>query len=71
MTDQTTKNQPDFNVYHVKDLGSGNAHWTQVGAAWANKDGEEDYFAFASLYFLRSFFKLLENLIVCPWIIPV
>lgn len=40
MTDQNTKKQPDFHVFQVKDIGEGTSRWTQIGAAWANKDGE-------------------------------
>ena len=38
MTDQTQKNTPNFNVFHVtKDEQSD--RWIKLGAAWNNQDG--------------------------------
>jgi hypothetical protein len=38
-----TNFKPDFNVYTVIEYTKGKekkARWLQIGAAWANKDGE-------------------------------
>ncbi len=31
---------PTHNVYHVRERDGGKGFWSQIGAAWAHKDGK-------------------------------
>ena len=35
----TSSKTPSHIAYHVKNGNSGKGRWTEIGAAWANKDG--------------------------------
>jgi hypothetical protein len=35
-----TSNQPTHRLYAVRKLGDGKNAWTEIGAAWANRDGK-------------------------------
>jgi len=37
---KTETNRPTHRVYAVKKTGGDKSFWTEIGAAWANKDGE-------------------------------
>ena len=39
MTTETQTRQPTHRLYTVKGEGK-NARWIEIGAAWANRDGE-------------------------------
>ena len=39
MTTETQTRQPTHRLYAVKGEGK-NARWIEIGAAWANRDGE-------------------------------
>ena len=38
-TPSTASNPPSHIAYHVKNGKSGKGRWTEIGAAWAHKDG--------------------------------
>jgi hypothetical protein len=38
--DTTTKVLPTHRIFSVMNGNEGKAVWTEIGAAWANKDGE-------------------------------
>lgn len=39
-TDKNQNKRPDFTAYTVVETGNDKSRWTQIGAAWKNKDGE-------------------------------
>jgi hypothetical protein len=39
MTNSTQPKKPTLIAYQVREIREGNARWTPIGAAWANKDG--------------------------------
>lgn len=39
MTTENTNRQPTHRLYSVKGEGK-NSRWIEIGAAWANRDGE-------------------------------
>lgn len=40
MTDQSQKNRPSFEAFHVKDGGDDKSYFNRVGVAFAHRDGE-------------------------------
>ena len=38
--DTTTKIRPSYRIYSVMKNGDDNSTWTEIGAAWAHKDGK-------------------------------
>jgi hypothetical protein len=37
---KTETNRPTHRVYAVKKIGGDKSFWTEIGAAWANRDGK-------------------------------
>ena len=38
---QTSESKsPSHNVYHVRERENGKSFWSQIGGAWAHKDGK-------------------------------
>ncbi len=40
MSNETSKTPPTHRVYAVSQNGSNKPTWTEIGAAWPNKDGK-------------------------------
>ncbi len=40
MTNTDTHKRPTYRLYAVRKAGDGKAFWTDIGAAWPNRDGK-------------------------------
>lgn len=40
MTNTDTNKRPTYRLYAVRKSGNGKSHWTDIGAAWPNRDGK-------------------------------
>lgn len=40
VNDNTTARKPEYLAYNVQESRDGKGHWSQVGAAWAHRDGQ-------------------------------
>jgi hypothetical protein len=40
MTNTDTGNRPTHRLYAVRKMNDGKSYWTDIGAAWPNRDGK-------------------------------